>query len=287
MKTLLRLTAVAISAVFLPTLAFAWPWGSSLDEDCPKDHSEAWCLLDLAGHSKGASDVSMKVAQEVLSSAKPANAPEGSTINKGALLISGMDYAKLTTLPKGMSSGVSGSMWLLKALTDGPKAGERQQMFIVLPESEVKDGDPLLTVEKAYMDAIARYLESDQAPVLKEVEHVALIGVRDILRTYQIHGGKCGQAGCSVQSAFMNLKGGSYTKPEIIEKAPTWAGGQRIYVWSDARPWINSLEDPKKLLIKPDNYPELLAKMPAWLYFFQPGNVSLLANGQQVRLLAH
>lgn len=287
MNTLIRLTTIILSAILIPTLARAWPWGTSLDEDCPKNHSEAWCLLDLAGHSKGASDVSMKVAQEVLVSTNPANAPEGATINTAALLVSGLDYAKLTKLPKGTSSGFSGTMWLLTALTDGSKAGERKQIFLILPESEVKGGDPLLTAEKAYMDAMARYLETDQAPVLKETEHVALIGVRDILRHYQIRGGKCGDTGCSVSSAFMHLKGGSATKPEIYENAPSWAGGQRIYVWSDARPWVNYLDDPKKnLVIMPDNYPELLSKMPAWLYVYQPGKVSVLANGQQVRLLA-
>lgn len=286
MKTALR-PALGLLAVLLPTLALAWPWSSPLDDDCPKEHSEAWCLLNLAGHSKNASDASMKMAEEVMASANPKTGAEGASINKVALVISGLDYAKMTTLPRGVSSGFSGTMWLLGALTDGPKAGERQQMFIILPESEVKNGDPLGTVESAYMEGIAKYLETDQAPVLKEVEHVATIGIRDIIRSYTIRGGRCGEVGCSVSSAFMYLKDGSSTKPKIYDQVPAWAGGQRIYVWDMAFPWVTALDNPKKALIGPEKYAELLSKMPAWLYFYQPAKVSLLANGQQVRLLAH
>jgi hypothetical protein len=262
----------------------------AFDEDCVKDHSQAWCLLDLAGYSKGARDIKVEKANEIIAkasaNANPADARSG--IDMGNVVLAGMDYAKLTHLPPGVSSGFSGSMWLLGAFLNGPKAGERTQSFVILPESDVKDGDPLTTAEDAFVAAVLKYLEADGAEKVDEERNPPL-GSRYTIRAYKVNTGKCAAVagGCWITGAFFSCSNCSFKKPMVIDKSPEWLGDGRTYVWGSWSPQIREADSKGKPIFPYEKLnQDLRVLLPDWFYLYRPGELSLLFNGQNTRLLA-
>ena len=261
----------------------------AFDDDCVKDHSQAWCLLDLAGFSKGARDIKAEKANEIIAKAtqitNPADAKGG--VDVGNLVNAGLDYAKLTRLPPGVSSQFSGSMWLLGALLNGPKAGERIQTFLILPESDVENGDPLATAEVKFVDAVLKYLEADVAEKVDEDRNPPL-GSRYKIRAYKVVSGKCAAivGGCWFTGSFFDCSNCSSIKPTVIDKAPEWISVGRSYIWKSWFLELRESDSKGKIMVPYEKLTQEFQKyLPDPFYYYRPGELSLLMNGQTTRLL--
>lgn len=287
MRMFICRATIACASFLLSVLSLP---ANALEDDCVKDHSQAWCLLDLAGYSKGARDITIDRANEIIAkaaiNANPTNAQTGPDL--GRIAVAGLDFAKLTHLPPGISPRFSGSMLLIGAFLDGPKAGERVQTFVILPEAEVKDGDPLATAEGAFVEAVLKYLEADGAEKVDEDRNPPL-GSRYTIRAYKVSTGKCAAipGGCWFTGSFFSCSNCRNRKPMVIDRSPNWVGIGRSYVWRDWFVQLREADSQGKLLVPHERlHKELCNYLPDSFYYFQPGELSLLVNGQTTRLLA-
>lgn len=110
---------------------------------CTRRNSAAWCILNAAGYSDGARDVSLQKAQAFLAKFVPSASDGTAKVDAGGLVIAGLEAAKLTSTVPGIGRGTSIGMALLGAFIDGRKPGEKIQMFMFMPESSVnRPGSP-------------------------------------------------------------------------------------------------------------------------------------------------
>lgn len=258
----------------------------AIDNDCVEKHSRAWCLLDLAGYSKGADDVSAKKAAEILEKLRPGT--EGKTSDNGAMFatFAAMDLLKLASPPPGFSFGGSAAMNLLGLLTSGPRAGERTQNFIILPQSAVKDSEPGSIVEDAFLRASIKFLGTDTVAVQDEEKNPPL-GARYVKRKYVLTGGKCGAEGCELTLSFVACEKCYFRKSTVYEAPPPWVAAEKVYVWKDASIGFRLLSQNNNWVLTEEERREFHKNMPDWYYLYSPGQVSALFNGDQTQLLIH
>jgi hypothetical protein len=274
------------------------PFGSfAADEDCIKEHSYGWCMLDLVGYSKGAKDTPIEKIKPLLEKIqKDGNAlPEGS-VDKVDLLISAKNFANIGVVP--FSPGVAGSLGLLFSVGDFIKnPGEKDQLFIMLPESEVKNGDPRLTIELLFVDGVKKFLNASNA-VRKDIPVKTFFGSPSHFRGYLFTGGeRCGETGCYAKIKFITNAdiNPSSVAPNIIENPPSWASKEKIYTWNCALPYIY-LEPSEPLtsksaalpgILKEPEYGVFMKYMPSSFYFYKAGQLGVVFNGGNMNLLVH
>jgi hypothetical protein len=302
------LHATRIIHTVAAVLTLISPAVQAFDNSCNKDHSLGWCLLDFGGRSNGARDVPEAKANELIAkavaampavdagasgaqisqaTATAAAAPLPPSTKDGAFVaIAAMDYAKWTMPPPGVSSTFNGSMSLLGFLLSGPKAGEQNQTFVILPESEVLDGDPRTTVENVIVQSMLRYLEADHHEVIDREMNPPL-GARYTKRSYRATGGKCNAivGACDFTSPIFSCSNCSSGKPDVIENAPAWAGGGRVYVWKSAHVSFREKEEDGKPTLLSGKLPDFYGTLPNWFYYYRPGAISLLVHGGQTEAL--
>lgn len=257
---------------------------------CAKRNSIAWCILDAAGYSDGANDVSAKRAEDFLAKLTPQVHDGTSNNGAGALAIAGLEAAKLTTPTPGIGRGASVGMLLLGALIDGRRPGERVQMFMLMPESAVVDGDPGKTAEKAYVDALQRHLEADSVELV-ETPRKATFGATWTERHYRMTGGpRCGEVACIAGASFFSSDS-TNKAPKAIEADPQWVGSSTVYVWdriyAGARPFMRLETDERSVQrIAKEEYLRFIMHLPPWMFLYVPGDVGFLVTSDKVLPLA-
>lgn len=246
-------------------------------ENCTASHSLAYCLLDLAGLSAGAIEVS---AADLEKDIAPASA--GVATNAPDHAINALFVA---TAKNGLELGLTGGIAILSLLTQRTPEGSLPQLFIMLPESKVKDGNPLRTAESALMMAVMATLEIDTAEP-REVEKKPTFGSPYIYRDYVLKGGQCGEVGCAAEARFFT------TLPNpvvVVDHPPSWAGNERLYVWSNPAKgvWPMVLRPgEKRSLIHNGTIMSLIKKLPGWFYYYIPGKTPAIVTGEKVYFLA-
>ena len=210
-KTLLVVCLAAVSGLAM-----------AKTENCTASHSLAYCLLDLAGLSAGAVEVSAADLEKNLTPA-----------SDGVASTKAPDHAInalfVATAKNGLELGLTSGIAILSLLAQRTPEGSQPQLFIMLPESKVQNGNPLRTAESALMTAVMSTLEIDTAEP-REVEKKPTFGSPYIYRDYVLKGGQCGDAGCAAEARFFT------TLPNpvvVIDHPPSWAGNERLYVWSN------------------------------------------------------
>ena len=247
-------------------------------DNCTTSHSLAYCLLDLAGLSAGAVEVSAADLEKNLAPASAgvatSNAPDHAT---NALFVA--------TAKNGLELGLTSGIAILSLLTQKTPEGSQPQLFIMLPESKVQNGNPLRTAESALMTAVMATLEIETAEP-REVEKKPTFGSPYIYRDYVLKGGQCGDVGCAAEARFFT------TRPDpvvVIDRPPSWAGNERLYVWSNPAKgvWPMVLRPgEKRSLIHNGTIMGLMRKLPAWFYYYIPGKTPVIVTGEKVYFLA-
>ena len=254
-------------------------------------------MLDLVGYSKGAKDTPIEEIKPLLEKIqKDGNAlPEGS-VDKVDLLFSAKNFANIGVVP--FSSGIAGSMGLFFAVSDLiPNPGERNQFIILLPESEVKDGDPRLTIELLFVEGVKKFLNASNA-VKKDIVEKPFFGGPVILRGYLFTGGdRCGETGCYLKTDFIQFADANPSRvaPVILEKPPSWAGKEKLYSWVVPFPYIylepkeprTRKSAPIPGVVKEAEYPEFMKNLPSSFYLFKAGKLGAIFNGGNMNLLVH
>lgn len=247
-------------------------------------------MLDAAGYSDGANDVSPKRAEEFLAKLTPQVSDGASNAGTGALAIAGLEAAKLTSPTPGIGRGVSVGMLLLGAFIDGNRPGERVQMFMLMPESAVVNGDPGKTAERAYVDALQRHLEADSVELV-ETPRKATFGATWTERHYRMTGGpRCGEVACIAGASFFSSDD-SNKAPKAIEADPQWVGSSTVYVWNrfyaGATPFMRLETDDRSVRrFAKDEYLRFIKLLPPWMFLYLPGDVGLLVSSDKVMPLA-
>jgi len=257
--------------------------------ECAKRNSVAWCILNAAGYADGASDVSQKRVDEYMAKIIP-SVQFGAKLDAGALVIAGLDAAKLTTPVPGISRGTSIGMALLGAVLSGRKPGEMVQMFMLMPDSAVLEGDPGKTAEAAYVDALRRYLEAESSELVETLRKPTF-GAAWTERHYLMKGGpRCADVGCLATASFFHSDSRKKVPREMVAD-PLWAGSSTVYVWdrfyADAQPHVRLVSDEKyKEGLGKEEYLNFIKLLPPWFYLYLPGEVNLLVNSERVLPLA-
>ncbi len=275
--------ASAFLMAALPTSSLANP------AKCSAKNSMAWCILDAAGYSDGASDVSLDRAEKFLEKLIPKVQEDSKGPDAGYLAIAGLEAAKLTSPILGSRGGSIG--WaLLGAFLDGGKAGERVQMFMVMPESAVVDGNPGKTAELIYVEALRRFLEAESAELV-ETTRKPTFGAIWTERNYRMKGGpRCGEDACMATARFFSTDSKKML-PKAIETDPQWVGSSTAYVWNrfyaSAEPYVVLESDQKRnQMVGKKDYLKFIKFLPSWFFLYLPGEVNLLVNSERIFPLA-
>ncbi len=150
------ITAVALLSTLLPFSAQAGFFGKDEweKEDCPKNHSLAWCLADYQGRSKGIRDMSREEFAETLKKAGVDESHIGDIIGTGLGVGAGLGNLALGNL-------LGGGVFLLHALMPGPEEINNNLSYIVFfddgdkTRSEKQISDELITAMRvAIKDAL-------------------------------------------------------------------------------------------------------------------------------------
>lgn len=266
-KTLLAVFLAAVSGLAM-----------AKTENCTASHSLAYCLLDLAALSAGAIEVSAADLEKELT---PANAGMASTKAPDHAI----NALFVATAKNGLELGLTSGIAILSLLTQRTPEGSQPQLFIMLPESKVQNGNPLRTAESALMTAVMATLEIDTAEP-REIEKKPTFGSPYIYRDYVLKGGQCGDVGCSAEARFFT------TLPNpvvVIDYPPSWAGNERLYVWSNPAKgvWPMVLRPgEKRSLIHNGTIMGLMKNLPDWFYYYVPGKSPAIVTSKKVYFLA-
>jgi len=71
----------------------------------------------------------------------------------------------------------------------------------------------------------------------------------------------------------------------MIENAPPWAGGGRVYVWKSVNVSFREKEEDGKPTLLSGKLPDFYGTLPNWFYYYRPGAISLLLHGGQTEAL--
>ena len=193
-------------------------------------------MLDLAGLTKGAIEMSAAELNKQIDVSKVSDDP--SRIANHAI-----NALFVVTAKSFFEAGLAGGIGILDLVLKPKATGSQPQFFIMLPESQVKDGNPLRTAESSLIKGIVETLGIETAE-LREVEKKPTFGSQYMYRDYLLKGGQCGDAGCTAYSRFFT------TSPDpvvVIHQPPRWAGNERLYVWTSQTKelgrWFRSLAE--------------------------------------------
>lgn len=254
-------------------------------------------MLDLVGYSKGAKDTPIEKIQPLLDKIKKdGDGLPAASVDKVDLLLAAKSFSNIGVVP--FSPGIAGSLNLLFSVGEFNKnPGEKDQMFIVLPESEVKNGDPRLTIELLFVDGVKKFLNASSA-VRKDIPVKTFFGGASNFRGYLFTGGeRCGDTGCYAKIKFITNAdiNPSSVAPNVIENPPSWASKEKVYTWNCALPYIyleptepiTSKSPPIPGILKEQDYGEFMKYMPSTFYFYKAGQLGVVFNGGNMNLLVH
>lgn len=176
-------------------------------------------------------------------------------------------------------------MQLLSLLTQRAPEGSRPQLFIILSESKVQNGNPLRTAELALMMAVMATPEIEIAES-REIAKKPTFGSPYIYRYYVLKGGQCGDVDCVAEAMFFT------TLPNpvaVIDRPPSWAGNERLYVWSNPAKGVCPMvlrPGEKRSLIRNGTIKGLVKNLPEWFYYYIPGKSPAILSSKKVYFLA-
>lgn len=247
------------------------------EQDCIEKHSQAWCLLDLVGLSKGAKEIPASKIQEFLDKNKLKLNPGENSINKDDLVMSGLNF-----LDTGILSGFFSAGFLFLAFNNNAPPGASMQFFVILPKSKVQNDDAAMTAEKALLNGIIKQLKIDSPVSLKEYDHKNFFGIEK-RREYSFSNEICGIEGCEYRSNFL-LTGG-VTRDIVFNETPEWASGELVHTWRSFFPVVKNKTTSKTDILKISDYPGLMSNLPNWFYLYQPGEVPFIMNSEGLKFL--
>jgi len=276
-----KLTFTLLSTLILSACSSAPKLTAEEQESCLDNHSKAWCIMELAGLAQGLEDVKPEQAQAYLAkhNVKMDQVSGSGGADKGYLTLAGLEALHGTSV-FGLASGIPSVVFLFSSLSDNRPSGQRPQSFIMLKESDVKNGSPEETAKKIIEDAIFKTFEVDQKRTF--------FTKRGHANIYNMFGGKCGEVGCVYQMPYFG-----YDQPhpkfltKFIEKGPNWMGSQKIYIWKNGTGMLE-INGVKQLRWADKPYQEFKQNIKKDFWFnFIPGEVPMLTNGDQVMLAVH
>lgn len=256
----------------------------SKTEKCPQSHSEAMCILSLAGISEGARDMSRSDLKNTQIDVAKLSQTSSISIDPGFLVMGGLERLSPTRLP-GLGAGTAGSVFFFASVMSGKSPGELTDLIAIIPDHAVVGGDPKATVQAYVLDAFAAQLGAKlaPAPVIRVQKH--LVGETKY-QEQKMFGGKCGTEGCYSNVYFSHAMGASLDKSIPID-LPSWYGSGRAHVITKA--WPAAYRDPKnayKSAVSSEaDTLGMMARLPNWFYFYKPGSPSLLISSDKVRVL--
>lgn len=264
--------------IFLAGLAMATSVAHATGEECIGAHSRAYCMLELAGLSKGAVEISATELNKQIEVSKADYA-------QSRALDHAIDGLFVVTAKSAFERGLAGTIGILEFIPKAKAIGSLPQFFIMLPESLVKEGNPLRTAESELMKGIVETLGIEAAE-LREVEKKPTFGSLYIYRDYLLKGGQCGDPGCTAYSRFFT------TQPDpviILDQPPSWAGNERLYVWTSKTkgtwPMVQKLGQAPSL-ISEESMIALMKNLPGWFYYYIPSKTPMIITGEKVYFLA-
>jgi hypothetical protein len=248
------------------------------EEECLSTHSLAYCMLDLVGLSKGAKEITAAELNSQIAVLKTDKDPSRA-------LDHALDIYSVATARNAFAMSLAGAIAILEFIPKAKDVGSQPQLFIMLPESQVKDGDPLRTAESALMKGVVETLGIETSE-LREVEKKPTFGSPYVYRDYMLKGGQCGDAGCTAYSRFFA------TKPDpvvVIDQPPKWAGNERLYVWANQTkgswPMVQKPGRATSLILE-ESMGELIKNLPKWFYYYIPGKTPAIVTSEKVYFLA-
>lgn len=264
--------------IFLAVLAASTGVAHATGEECIGAHSQAYCMLDLAGLSKGAVEISTTELSTQIDVSKVSDDP--SRIANHAI-----NALFVVTAKSFFEAGLAGGVGILDLIPKPKATGSQPQFFIMLPESQVKEGNPLRTAESALMTGVVKTL-GVEATELREVEKKPTFGSAYIYRDYLLKGGQCGDVGCTAHARFFA------TQPDpvvVLDQPLSWAGNERLYIWSSetkgAWPIVQKPEKPRSLFTA-ESMIALMKNLPGWFYYYIPGKAPAIVSSEKVYFLA-
>lgn len=145
----------------------------SKTEKCPQSHSEAMCILSLAGISEGARDMSRSELKNTQIDVAKLSQTSSISIDPGFLVMGGLERLSPTRLP-GLGAGTAGSVFFFASVMSGKSPGELTDLIAIIPDHAVVGGDPKATVQAYVLDAFAAQLGAKlaPAPVIRVQKHL-------------------------------------------------------------------------------------------------------------------
>jgi hypothetical protein len=281
------------SSFVFATLALACFCASAFSENCPEKHSMGWCIAEFSGISQGLRESSKEDLAGFIASIPQKAAPQNG-VEVDSLIHAGLDFAKVGYTPGLLSPAGWGAFWVLNSFGNY-KLANQPHMFLILPESEVVDGNPRATAEKAWIEGVKEFLHATDY-TLEENLNVAKNGNQTIVRKYRLTGGECGEEGCSADARFMatipfeskDTDKARFAK--VIDNPPSWIANEKVYLWDFTRsPWpqvTRNSDNPKVSLIPPEKAMEFMTKMSKWFYLYMPGKVQTLVTNDKAMFIA-
>jgi len=249
-------------------------------ETCLDNHSKVWCIMEVAGLSQGLKDAKLEQAQAFLAKHNvKMDQISGSGVDKGYLALAGLEALHGTSV-FGLASGLPSAIFLFSAFSDDRLPGERPQTFIILKESDVKNGSPGESAKKIIEDAIFKTFEVDPKRTTFTKKGYSIY--------YNMFGGKCGEIGCVFNMAYF-WQTVPYPKYNtiVVEKGPKWMGSEKLYIWRGGynNVKINGIDQLNHNTEFDKKFRENIKK-DFW-YNFYPTEVPMLISGDQVMLAVH
>ena len=255
------------------------------DGNCTKSNSEGLCLLDLVGISKGASDIRRSDLKAANVDLKALNNTSSININGDFLIAAGLERISPTSIP-GLGGGTPGNVFLLASVLKGKDIGQLANMFAIIPNSEVVGGNPKTTVQTHVINAFAAQLGAKLDPKPTVTTRKYVFG-QDAVLLYRMSGGRCGTEGCYASVDFSQLTGTKDTSFQTIDALPAWYGSGKAHVVLNTLP--TAFRDPNKpfnsLVSTRADTLGAMARLPKWLYYYEPGNPSVVLSSDKVRVL--
>lgn len=277
-------------AVFLAFAAVSINSFASSD-NCPSKHSMGYCLAEMGEISQGIREATKEELQEVVASMSNKNPTPG--VDYGSIAIAGLEFAKVGYTPGLLSSPGWGVFWLVNSL-GATRLADNPLMFIILPESEVENGDPRATAEKAWINGVKSFLKATDVNI-EEKYFKSRFADATIEQRFNFVGGECGDGGCKAYAKFISHRPAAPNDDykikgaKVIDNPPKWIAKEKAYVWNyNIGPWplISKNDDnPKVNLVTGKNAMEFIKHMPKWFYLYMPGKVQSVINSEQVHLL--
>lgn len=274
MQTLIN-SICMLKSITTIALLFLTAFANAGSEDCPKEHSVGYCILDYVDLAHGAKEISSDDLAKFVNVTG-----EESTSGKSVIDIAS-NGVYLLGAKSAFDLALGGAMGIFGLLGSSTSVGQEPQFFIMLPESEVVEGNPLKTAEDAWVKGISEILNIDSA-TLNEVRKTPTFASPYIRRSYSLEGGECGEDGCEAYAKFFYLLS---SKPKVIDKPPTWLGNERLYIWAtysnNAYPNVRRNSD-KKWMFPPSEMLKLVKKLPNWFYFYSPSKAPFIMTSNNI-----